>query len=61
MPRLTLCDCAVCGNPVPDRPYQAITVRVCSPQCAKALAYRENPELEPSQELRDLRSSGLHN
>ena len=36
--------CAVCGRPVPARPYQAHTARACSPTCAKALAAREHPE-----------------
>jgi hypothetical protein len=43
-----LCDCAVCGHPVPARPYQAPTARTCSPTCAKRLALREHPaDAEP--------------
>ena len=40
----SLRNCAVCNNPVPARPYQAITARTCSPGCAKALAASEHPE-----------------
>ncbi len=43
-----LCDCAVCGEPVPVRPYQAPTARTCSPNCAKVLALREDPDLQPN-------------
>ena len=38
-------DCAVCGQPVTAKPYQAITARACSPVCAHTLAAREHPEL----------------
>lgn len=43
-----LCDCHVCGEPVHVRPYQAPTARTCSPPCAKVLAIRENPDLQPN-------------
>ena len=43
---MKLRDCAVCGQPVVSRPYQAITARTCSPVCAHTLAMREHPELE---------------
>lgn len=41
-----VCDCVVCGEPVPVRPYQASTVRTCAPACAKVLAVREHPDIE---------------
>ena len=41
-------DCAVCGAPVPVRPNQADSARACSPGCAKTLAVRENPDLQPN-------------
>jgi hypothetical protein len=40
--------CAVCGDPIPARPYQNnLAVRACGPACAHKLAYAENPDLEP--------------
>jgi hypothetical protein len=38
-------DCAICGQPVISRPYQAKTARTCSPMCAHTLAAREHPDL----------------
>ena len=37
--------CAVCGAAIPKRRYQDPSARVCRPGCAKALAYREHPDL----------------
>jgi len=48
MSETKLCDCAVCGNPVPVRAHQAPSARACSPGCAKALAVREHPDLQQS-------------
>lgn len=41
-----LCDCEVCGEPVPRRKYQSPKARTCSPACAKILAVREHPDIE---------------
>lgn len=40
--------CAVCNLPIPERPYQAKSARVCSPSCAKLLAVREHPDIDSS-------------
>lgn len=48
----SLRDCAVCGAPVPARPYQARSARTCGPTCAKTLALREQPDLEPNSRVR---------
>ena len=37
--------CEVCGQVVPTRRYQDDSARACRPQCARALAYREHPDL----------------
>jgi hypothetical protein len=42
-------DCAVCKNPVLDRPYQDKKARTCQPSCARALAHKEHPELHSSK------------
>jgi hypothetical protein len=44
-----LCDCVVCGKPVPRRAYQATTARTCTPGCAKTLATREHPDIKNSE------------
>jgi hypothetical protein len=41
-------NCAVCNLPIPERPYQAKSVRTCSPSCAKLLAVREHPDIDSS-------------
>jgi hypothetical protein len=43
---MKLCDCAVCGEPVQRRKYQADTARVCSPPCARRLAVLEHPDID---------------
>jgi hypothetical protein len=40
--------CEVCEKSIPPRPYQASTVRACSPTCAKVLAASEHPDIDPS-------------
>ncbi len=45
-------NCAICGNPVTHRKYQDDSARVCSPGCAKTLAVREHPDIEPSTRKR---------
>jgi len=40
--------CAICNKGIPDRPYQAQSVRTCSPSCAKLLAVREHPDIDSS-------------
>jgi hypothetical protein len=42
---VVLRDCAVCGDPVYDRPHQDPSARACGPACAKRLAVQEHPEL----------------
>ena len=39
-------DCAVCGQPVMAKPYQANSARTCTPVCAHTLAMKEHPDLE---------------
>lgn len=41
-----LCDCAVCGDPIYRRRYQADSARACTPPCARILAVREHPDIE---------------
>ena len=43
--RYAIRDCAVCKQPIPDRPFQALNVRACSPKCATELAHLEHPDL----------------
>ena len=43
--RDVLCPCAVCGDPVYDRPHQDRTARTCGPGCARKLAVQEHPEI----------------
>ena len=38
--------CAICNQPILVRPYQAKTVRTCSPGCARRLAVQEHPDIE---------------
>jgi hypothetical protein len=38
--------CAICNRGIPERPYQAQSVRTCSPGCAKLLAVREHPDID---------------
>lgn len=40
--------CAICTKSIPERPYQAKSVRACSPNCAKLLAVREHPDIDSS-------------
>jgi RNA polymerase-binding transcription factor DksA len=37
--------CAICGQPIPVRRFQADTVRTCSPGCAQTLAVKEHPDI----------------
>lgn len=41
-----ICNCEVCGEPIPRRPHQRATVRACKPKCACELMRREHPDLE---------------
>jgi len=43
-------DCAICGESILAKAYQANSVRTCSPVCASTLARREHPELERRSE-----------
>ena len=38
--------CVICTKAIPERPYQAKSVRTCSPGCAKRLAVQEHPDIE---------------
>lgn len=45
--------CAICNRGIPERPYQAQSVRTCSPGCAKLLAVREHPDIGDAHQERD--------
>ena len=53
IPGTKLRDCAVCGNPVTEKPYQSNAARACSPVCAQTLAVREHPDLGSVTESRN--------
>jgi hypothetical protein len=50
---MKLRDCAICGDPVMEKRYQANSARACSPACAHVLTMRENPDLERVSDRND--------
>jgi endogenous inhibitor of DNA gyrase (YacG/DUF329 family) len=39
-------NCGECGKPVEAKAHQSDEARACSPRCARAIAYKEHPDLD---------------